>query len=178
MPSRAMMPTAETGERLPAFKPFAMASAIRNRETPALAPSAMPTGATTATPAAAPGPTAAITPEATNASTGNKCLLCEAGMMRRAIAASAPLASASANSSVTPSKVRNSEAGKPAATASALIPAAPAPTSHASANASTPTLMRVVHDSTITTNNAASDQPAAVMRGRIQRVTCSVLCVP
>ena len=71
-----------------------------------------------------------------------------------------PFVSASANSSVTPVSVRNSDDGKPAATCSAFQPAAKVPISQAKAIAATPTLSFVAIDSAMATSSARSDRMA------------------
>ncbi len=120
----ATTPTALTGDRFPELAPLITASALRNGESPARRPAAMPIGATSATLAMAPGPALASALAITNSTHGRR----RASPFARRSAAPAtrsmvPFASASAKSSVTPTRVRNSPPGKLAPTRSAPEPA-------------------------------------------------------
>ncbi len=121
----AITPTEENGERLPALAPLATISAISSAGTPMRIPIAIASGATSATVEMAPGPIDDNAQASTKTSTGITRRLPRASRMARvARAPSVPLASAIANSSVTPTSVRNSDTGKPARTMSGRRPAA------------------------------------------------------
>src|SRR6185369_13746886 len=125
---------------------------------------AIASGFRSATADTAPGPTDDNTPAATKKTSGTtRGWPPDSLIVLLATRSSVPFASASANSSVTPVSVRKSDAGKPAITWSALHPAAYLPISHANAVASTPTLMRDVHDITMAVSSASRERTAGLI---------------
>lgn len=119
--SFAMMPTAENGERLPAFAPLATMSAVRKTGTPVRAAIVMASGAISATLEMLPGPTL-DSAQATAKNTIGMTRTLPRAMRTAPLAnrSSVPFVSASANSWVTPASVTKSDTGKPRITTSGV----------------------------------------------------------
>ena len=164
----AMMPTALRGERLPALAPFATMSAPMNGEKRSCIETAAARGATRATLGTAPGPTAATAKATRNSSQGTIRPSPRASRTARSASrARVPLASLRAKSSVTPSRVRKSDAGKAAATASGLPPGTSRPSTKASPMAARPTFTRVPKLRAMARSRARSDARAALTAQRL-----------
>ena len=172
-----MSPTELNGDRLPAFAPFATISAINSGDTPAVALVAIASGAMSAVAAMAPGPRLEATPASPKNSQGNAAVRPRHARTARSVsAASVWLRSAAPNNNVTPNRVRKSDDGNAAMSASTFHPAANVATSQASAIASTPTLMRDVRLSTMTASSATSESDAGVIRWSMVATGASGSC--
>ena len=113
----AMTPTALVGDRFPALAPLATIRAVRTRGTPAVNPTAIASGASSATVDTAPGPTEESRPAPRKNTNGTRRGSPPANLTARcATRSSVPLTSAIENRSVTPTSVRNSDEGNPAVT--------------------------------------------------------------
>ena len=159
----AMIPTALSGDRLPALAPLATISAVRNGGIDAAGAIAKASGAISATLGIAPGPAVETRHAATNMIGGSsRARPLASAASRPARLPMVPFPSASENSSVTPASVTKSEVGKPAMTASGARPAY-VPTIQASGMATRPTFNRDAKLMTMAASRASSDASAGLM---------------